>query len=117
MSRRAKFTTTSRIQRAPQILRVHLAELGNDSFQLTVYAATDRLSPGRIIALEPSRNTIIMEIPGIGIQIGDWMRNRTVEITTSGLDNNLSVFTIPRMFIVRRNVLKVTIRCPSLVYV
>jgi len=106
VSRRVNFTTTSRVQRTPQILRAHLTEPRNDSFQLTAYADIDQLNPGRI-ALEPSRNAIITEIPGIGIQIGDWVHNRTVEIITSGPDDNhVSVRTVPRMFITRRNVLR-----------
>ena len=94
------------MQRTPQILRAYLTEPRNSSFQLTAYAAIDQLNPGRA-ALEPSRNTIITEIPGTGIQICDWMRNRTVEITTPGQDeNHVSVRTVSRMFIAGRDVLR-----------
>ena len=101
MSRRANFTIASRAQEAPQILRAHLTEPGDDAFQLTAYTAIGRLGPGKIF-LEPSRNAIIMEVPDIGIQISDWMRNRTVEIATSG-----PVRTVPRVSsITKRNVLR-----------
>jgi len=60
------------------------------------------------IALEPSRNTMITEVLGDGIQISDWIRNRTVEVTTSGPnDDHVFVRMVPRgVLTTRRNVLK-----------
>lgn len=104
MSRRTSFTITSRARGTPQILRAHLTEPGNDAFQFTAYAAIGQLNPGAIF-LEPSRDTIITELPGIGVQISDWIRNRTVEITTSGPGE--IVRTVPWIFfITRRSVLR-----------
>lgn len=99
-------TTTSRAHPTPQVVRVHLAELGNDSFQLTAYGAIDGLN-SMLVALEPPRNAIITELPDAGIQIGDWTRGRTVEVTTPGLnDDHVFVRTVLRVFITRRNVLR-----------
>jgi len=109
MSRREIFTIASRAQAAPQILRAHLTEPGDHAFQLTAYAAIGRLGPGKFF-LEPSRNAIIMEVPGVGIQVSDWMRNRTVEIATPG-----PVRTVPRVLSIMCS--DVITREPLLVYV
>lgn len=83
-------TTVSRVRHPSQVVRLYLADPANDSFQLTAYGGVHNFDSG-IVALEPSRNAVITELPEIGVQINDWTRSRTVEITSGLNDDRVSV--------------------------
>ena len=81
-----------------QILRVHLTEPRGDSFQLTFHQVIPNPHPDLWgIAVEPSRSAVITGIPGVGIEIYDWTRKRSVVAGTTGVSyRTMSVRTIHR---------------------
>jgi len=74
-------TAIFRIGFTLQVLRVHLTEPRSHPLPLTNYGNVPDLSPG-IIVLEPSKNAIITEMIGIGIQVRDWTCGQSVMVST-----------------------------------
>ena len=112
-------TTTFRKRFTSQILRVHLAESRGDSLQVTNYGTiSDPHSDYGVAALEPSRNAIIKGLLGVGIEVVDWTRSRSVVINMTRV-NDIHVFvrTFHRQPSFDRMCSNVMARNLSLVYV
>ena len=63
-------------------MRAHLTEPGGNSLQSTDDGVICHLNLD-ILALEPSRTAVITRLVGVGIEIHDWSRNRSVVANTT----------------------------------
>ena len=71
-----------------QVVRAHLTEPGNDSLTFANDGAVDCSDPRTLLGLEPSRNAIVTDLLGVGIEIHDWSRSRSVVVKTTGGDSD-----------------------------
>ena len=74
-----------------RVIRAHLTEPGSDSLTFTDDGVTG-LPDGMLLALEPSKGAGIMRLAGVGIELRDWTRSRSVVVKIAGADSgNASV--------------------------
>ena len=99
---RKVFIVTSRLGKSTwQIIGAHLAGPGNEYFQLTAYTDIDVGEPrAHMLALEPSGHTVVSKIRSFGIEISNWIHNRTCPI------NMPDVRAVPQTPLARQDVLK-----------
>ena len=66
------------------MIRAHLPEPGSDSLTFTDDGVAR--SPGILLAFEPSKRAVIIRLPGVGIEVRDWTRSRSVVVKMAGAD-------------------------------